>query len=133
MTTTKLQWITFPLNWTWVAVGYSYFVLGHLLPITILQVLSANFLLLKIAVSGWAFGGLAVIAFLIGYRSRGVTVLEAVIASILYTLTMSAAVGRFWSHSLNVTGELWFGLAIIVAAVSAMLGEVIQHSAEQKQ
>ncbi|MFA5835129.1 MAG: hypothetical protein WDA22_16745 [Bacteroidota bacterium] len=133
MNASKLQWITFPPNWTWVAVGYCYFILGHLLPIAIMQWLSGYFLFLKVVIAGWAFGGLAVIAFIIGFRSRGVTVLEAVISSILYTLTMSVAVAGFWTKAMDISGQLWFILAIVASAISSVIGEIIQHSIEKQQ
>ena len=130
--TGKIQWITLPPNWLWIAVGYCYFILGHLLPIAILQWLSSYFLFLKVFVAAWAFGGLAMIAFIIGFRSRGVTILEAVVSSILYALTMSVAVAGFWSRTLNISGELWFLLAIIAAGVSSTIGEVIQNSTKKQ-
>jgi hypothetical protein len=126
MTTTKNKWISFPPDWLWVAVGYCFFVIGHLFPLSIFHWLSVTGTWMGSIAAAWAFGGLAVISFMIGFRSRGVRIVEAVIAALVYTVTMNIAFSNFWTGTLQINGAKWLILAFITSAISASIGEVMQ-------
>lgn len=127
MTTTQKPWIAFPPDWTWISVGFCYFVIGHLFPISILFTLGAGEGWLN-AISGiWAFGGLAVIAFIIGYRSVNIAVLEAVIACMIYTFILNVGVSSYWTGTLKLSGEFWMLMAFVTSTISATMGELVQN------
>jgi hypothetical protein len=127
MTTSQQQWITFPLNKTWIVVGYCLYVVGHLFPLAMLYWLEGNGGMVRAVAGAWSFGGLAVIAFIIGYRSRGITIIEPIISALLYTLTMNVAFSNFWTGTLQINGLLWLVLAFIASSISATIGEIMQH------
>ena len=131
MNTNQNKWITFPPDWTWVTVGFCYYVLIHLLPMSILNWMSGNNNFFQMLSSAWAFGGLAVVAFIIGFKSKNIAVLEAIIASLLYALTLNVAMANMWTESLTLTGPLWLILAFVTSAISATIGEIVQNMKEK--
>jgi hypothetical protein len=126
MKTIKKQWITFPPDWTWISVGFCYFVIGHLLPLSILNWMSHSSSFFQVLYTAWAIGGLAVIAFIIGFNSKNIAVLEAIIASLLYTIILNVAVANMWTQTMTLTGPLWMVLAFVTSAFSATIGEIVQ-------
>jgi hypothetical protein len=126
MNTEQKPWISFPPDWRWITVGFCYFVLGHLFPISLLNLLSVNGGIFSAITSAWAFGGLAVVSFIIGFRSRNIAVLEAVIASIAYTLIMNIAVMNMWTRTFQFTGVRWMFMILTISIISATIGEVVQ-------
>ncbi|MBI2427563.1 MAG: hypothetical protein HYV29_01955 [Ignavibacteriales bacterium] len=127
MSTSQQQWITFPPNWTWVVVGYCFYILGHLLPLALLYWIMGSGGIIRVIAGAWSFGGLAVVAFIIGYRSRGVTIIEPIIAALVYAATMNVAFSNFWTGTLEINGALWLVLAFVASAISAAMGEMMQH------
>ncbi|MCK9410054.1 MAG: hypothetical protein WCX28_08220 [Bacteriovoracaceae bacterium] len=124
-------WITFPPDWKWITVGFCYFVLGHLFPISLMNLLSSGGGLFYAITGAWSFGGLAVVAFIIGYRSKNIAVVEAVIASILYTLVMNVAVMKMWTGTFQLSGFRWMVMILAISIISATIGEVIQSMKER--
>ena len=115
------------IDWKWVGIGYCFFVVFHLLPS---YVISGFNMQMDIAAQGlWLFIGLAVIAFYIGYRSRGVTILEPAISAFLYDITLLLEFHNFWgravSHSYGII-YVWGILTLVLTICSAWLGEVFQ-------
>lgn len=127
MSSSQQQWISYPPNWTWVVVGYCYYVLGHLFPLALLYWIMGTGGIVRLFAGTWSFGGLAVVAFIIGYRSRGVTIIEPVIAALVYAATMNVAFSNFWTGTLEINGTLWLLLAFIASSISATIGEMMQH------
>jgi len=132
MDTIQKQWITFPPDWTWISVGFCYFVIGHLFPISIMNWMSRSFSFFQTLSSAWAFGGLAVIAFIIGLKSKNIAVLEAIIACLLYTLVMNVAMANMWTGSLRLTGLLWMIVAFVTSTISVTIGEIVQSVNEKR-
>ncbi|MEW5797584.1 MAG: hypothetical protein AB1728_01135 [Bacteroidota bacterium] len=127
MNTSQQQWISFPPNWTWITVGYCFYILGHLFPLALLYWLAGSGGIVRMIAGAWSFGGLAVVAFIIGYRSRGVTIIEPVVAALVYAATMNVAFSSFWTGTLEINGTLWLVLAFVASSISATIGEVLQH------
>jgi hypothetical protein len=120
------KWISFPPDWTWISVGFCYFVIGHLLPLSILSWMSSGDGMFQYITSVMSFAGLAVIAFIIGYRSRNIAVVETVIACLLYTFIMNVATSQMWNQSFRMAGPAWMMLAFVTSALSATMGEIVQ-------
>ncbi len=116
-----------PIDWKWVGVGYCFFVVFHLLPTYIANgfALQTNELDRGI----WLFVGLAIIAFYIGYKSKGITIVEPAISAVLYDLTLLLEFRDFWGRSASHapgTLLLWGMLTLVLAVASAWLGEKYQ-------
>jgi hypothetical protein len=123
------------INWKWVGVGYCLFVVYHLLPSYVLLGF-ARFGMLGEAGKGiWLFIGFAVIAFYIGYRSRGITILEPAISSVLYVVTLTLLFEKFWGRSFSMRSAgviyVWIVGAGVIAFVSAWVGELWQSRKER--
>jgi hypothetical protein len=126
MTTEPYPWIAFPPDWRWITVGFCYCVLGHLLPISVLEIFSGGHDCIHMVPVVWSLGGLAAIALFVGYRSRNVTVFEAVIACAAYALMMDGAVANKWTDAWRLTGFRWMIVILPGSIVSAVAGEVLQ-------
>ena len=115
------------IDWKWVGIGYCFFIVFHLLPTYVLS----GFALQSDAIAGgiWLFFGLAVIAFYIGYKSRGVTIIEPAISALLYDATLLFEFHSLWgrspSHSPGLFIE-WALITLVVAVAAAWLGELFQ-------
>jgi hypothetical protein len=123
------------IDWKWVGIGYCCFVVFHLLPSYLLvgYSLAAR---MEDAVKGvWLFLGLAPIAFYIGYRSRGVTILEPAISAIFYDITLLLEFRNFWgrtiSHSWGII-YFWALATLLITITCAWLGEIYQARKESK-
>lgn len=136
---------TFAVDWRWILAGYCYLVLFHLLP----TVMLGSFAFPVSPVGGigsvkavnvatvWLLFGVAVVAFVIGYRSRGFTILEPAISGVLYAFTTAA--GFHGLLASNVREEVpmaivfWVLIVIILTVASAWLGEIAQRRAEKSR
>jgi hypothetical protein len=121
------------IDWKWVGIGYCFFVVFHLLPSYIINGFDMH---MDTADRGfWLFVGLAVIAFYIGYKSRGVTILEPAISALLYDMTLLLEFRNLWgrivSHSWGII-YVWGILTFVLAICSAWLGELFQARKKAK-
>lgn len=118
------------IDWKWVGVGYCFFVVYHLLPSYLLLGLARFGMATETAKGVWLFIGLALIACYIGYRSRGVTILEPSISALLYTATLTLLFDRFWGRSFGIRSAwliyVWVVGGFGIAFVSAWIGELLQ-------
>lgn len=126
------------IDWRWVGIGYCFFVVFHLLPSYLAIFLSPLVSGGRMADKGlWLFFGLAVIGYYIGYRSKGVTILEPAISSVLYLLTLSLLFERFWGRAMTTRTIglmiVWAALSFIISFVSAWIGELMQARKEMKR
>jgi hypothetical protein len=132
----KIEFRLGTIDWSWVGVGYCFLVVFHLLP---------SYFLLGIGKFGqhaeflkavWLFGGLAIVSFCIGYRSWSVTILEPAISAIVYTATLALLLGELSGRSFSLRSAgflyLWMVAILVVATLSAWIGERVQSS-RQKQ
>ena len=125
------------IDWRWVGIGDCFFVVFHLLPSYFLIFLSPLFSQTNMADKGiWLFLGLGVIGFYIGYRSKGVTILEPALSSVLYLLTLTLLFERFWGRSLNTRTMglmlIWVVVGFVISFVSAWIGEILQARKEMR-
>lgn len=120
------------IDWRWVGLGFCFFVVFHMMPLYLF---------------GWAFEssddganswvlwaciymGLGLVSSYIGFRSRGVTIAEPVIAGLLYIVALFNAIPQI--HPLS-TDRGWPAVlisllaAFVVCSVSAYVGEIIQQ------
>lgn len=119
-------------DWRWVWIGYCFFVVLHLLPTMILTLMSRSGMGLgwDIGTLLWMFFGIAIVGAYIGFKSKGVTVLEPAISGALYTLTLVVSIRKLWDLPfgwrplLSAFGSMLAAFAI--ALVSAWLGELLQ-------
>ncbi|HTY39102.1 MAG TPA: hypothetical protein VMH23_18430 [Bacteroidota bacterium] len=115
------------IDWKWVGIGYCFFVIFHLLPSYIINGFYMGMDNLGRGI--WLFFGLGIIAFYIGYKSKGVTILEPAIAALFYDATLLVEFRDFWgrtiSHSLGII-YVWGVLTLVVTIYSAWLGETVQ-------
>jgi len=121
------------INWKWVGIGYCFFVVFHLLPSYVINGFNMG---VDLGAQGlWLFAGLAIIAFYIGYRSRGITILEPAISALLYDITLLLEFRDFWgrivSHSYGIIYVLGI-LTLVLTICSAWLGEVLQSRKKGK-
>ena len=119
-----------PINWQWVLVGYCFFVVFHLLPSFLLFGFSKALLKEELPAFIWFFLGLGIVSFFIGYKSRGVTIIEPAIAALLYTLTLIFEFGTFSARSLSLrnVGALyvWTVVVLVLTLTGAWIGELVQ-------
>ena len=127
----ELKKFTFDIRW--VGVGFCFFVTLHLFPGYLMYQLRNIFPAFSVIYTGWMFGGTAFVGFLIGYRSRGVTVLEAAAAAILYSLVFLAAVDVMWGTPVKMYVTFWIYTIFAIATLSAALGEVVQAMKEKRK
>jgi hypothetical protein len=124
-------------DWRWLVVTYSFLVLFDLLP---------GFLAFGLGTffrpygfwwfTLWAGGGIAIVSAYVGFGSRGTTIFEPAIASLLYALTLLAAFEVPWK---NAEGYRFvtFRIALLVFAFliglgAAAVGEWIQMRKERR-
>ncbi|MBI4427907.1 MAG: hypothetical protein HY562_02195 [Ignavibacteriales bacterium] len=124
------------IDWRWVGVGYCLFVVFHLMPSYLLLGLARFGLADELSKGIWLFAGLAVIGWYIGYRSRGVTILEPSISAFVYTLTLALFFDRFWGRSFSMRSAgliyVWTLGGFVIAFVSAWIGELWQARKQAK-
>ncbi len=123
-----------PIDWTWVGVGYCFFVVFHLLP-SYLMMFGMPIDLLGMAI--WLFIPLAIIGFVIGRWSRGVTIIEPGLSALAYVLTLTLEFGHIWGRSFSLRSGgiiyLWAVSSFVIAVTSAWVGELVQARKEQKK
>jgi hypothetical protein len=119
------------IDWRWVGLGVCFFIVMHLLPTYLLfqfRIITTAFSTLF---SVWVFAGMAFVGFFIGWKSKGVTILEAGIASLLYAFILLSAIQVKWEGPLVISSLFWFGAVVVIATVSAWFGELVQSMKER--
>ena len=135
----------FSLDWRWVVAGYCYLILFHLLPTYLLGGSSGFFLIPHLPGEGgigsglgsldfgmiWLLGGVAVVAFVVGWKSTGFTILEPALSGALYALTTALAFHQFASARVRDREVLavvfWMLIVVILSVASAWMGEAVQQ------
>ncbi len=123
------------IDWPWVGVVFCIYVVFHLLPTYFLATIGGGMKGGFATFGVWMFAGLAVIGLYIGYRSRGVTMIEPGLAALLYVFVFFLSIQRFWGDTFSFTqlgGALaWMAAAFVIAIGSAYVGELLQARKEQ--
>ena len=137
MDTGKERRIRMLINWRWLVVTYCFLILFSLFPTFLAfgtQVFFQPYATQWFTL--WAGGTMAVVCGYVGFRSRGITLLEQGIASLLYVLTLIAAFESPWE---NVKGfsrvEFKIGLlllAFLIGFGAASVGEWLQMRKERR-
>ena len=137
METNESQRSLISIDWRWLIVTYCFLVLFGLFPSFLAFGVGTLFRPLGFWwFTLWAGGGVAIISGYIGYRSRGVTILEPGFGSMLYAVTLLAAFEVPWK---NAEGYrfIMFRIALLVFAFligsgGAAVGEWLQLRKEKK-
>jgi hypothetical protein len=117
------------IDWKWLIVSFCFLVLFHLLP----SFLATDFLFsidepFKFLI--WLVLGICVISAIIGFYSRGITVLEPALASIIYALILLSQAKIPWKFDYDirsVIARFVFLMAVfVVACFGAAFGEWLQ-------
>ena len=119
------------IDWRWVGLGICFFIVMHLLPTYLLfefRIMSSAFSTLF---SVWVFAGMAFVGFFIGWKSKGVTIVEAGIAGLVYGFILLAAIQQELGGPLVISSIGWFVAVIAIATVSAWFGELVQSVKEK--
>ncbi|MGA7160821.1 MAG: hypothetical protein WBZ48_07455 [Bacteroidota bacterium] len=126
----------FKIDWRWIGLNFCFFVSFHLLPSHIIYLMR----LISPQMGGlyliWIFGGIAVISFLIGYKSHKVTIWETTIASALYAIVLMAEIHQVWELKFFITSywvPYWIIAIIAIATLSAWLGEYVKVMKERNR
>ncbi|MBM3298352.1 MAG: hypothetical protein FJY85_00145 [Deltaproteobacteria bacterium] len=125
------------INWRWLVVTYCFLILFSLFPTFLAfgtEVFFQSYATQWFTL--WAGGSMAVVCAFVGARSKGITLLEPGIASMLYVLTLIAAFELPWE---NVKGfsrvEFKIGLfllAFLIGFGAAAMGEWMQMRREKR-
>jgi hypothetical protein len=136
---------SFSLDWRWIVAGYCYLILFHLLPTYLIGGSSGFFLVLHLPGEGgigsslepldvgmiWLLAGIAIVAFVVGWKSRGFTILEPALSGALYALTTALAFHELASARVRDRAVLaivfWVLIVVILSAASAWMGEAVQQ------
>jgi hypothetical protein len=126
-------------SWRWIVATYCYLVLFHLLP----TFLMGGLILPHLSTPGgsrvhaidpasvWLILGVAVVAFVVGYRSKGFTIIEPAIAGVLYAFTTAAGFRHVFTVNVHDRAALaalfWLLIVVILTVASAWVGEVVQQ------
>ena len=116
----------FTFDIRWVGLGFCLFVVMHLLPAYFIYYLRIASSAAVIVYTVWLFAGIAFVAFYIGYKSRGVTIVEAGIAGALYSFVLLAAVHSSWEAPIEMANALWFYSILVISTLGAYVGELVQ-------
>ncbi len=133
----------FSVDWRWIVAGYCYLVLFHLLPTYLLGGLSVLMIFLgpfspthagldpSVVLMVWMLTGIAIVSFIVAFRSKGVTILEPAYAGVLYAVTLAFAFHELLSPSVRSRYTLsvifWLLIVVILSVTSAWIGEVVQQ------
>jgi hypothetical protein len=136
---------TFSFDWRWVVAAYCYLVLFHLFPACLMNGFTIRFAWFShgggldesaLAIV-WLLGGVGVVAFVVGWRSKGITIFEPIVAGALYGITMAVGFQRLVSSYVRerrVLGVVfWLLMIVIVSASCAWIGEAYQRRQEARR
>ncbi len=129
---------SFSIDWRWVVAGYCYLVLFHLFPTYLMNGFSVRHLFIPpegtineaSLATIWLMGGVGVVAFIVGWKSRGMTILEPAFSGTLYGITMAAGyrtlITSFVHDRPLLTLIFWILMVMITSATCAWIGEAVQ-------
>ena len=128
-----------PLQLIWIWVSFCMYVCFHLLPSYVtggLFTLSVGTPTDEMIMLIWTYFGIGLVGTFIGYRSRGITVFEPAIASLLYIIVLSFTLPHITSLQIEAGKVphllLAFIAAFVVAAAGGALGEILQARKAKK-
>ena len=136
---------TFSLDWRWVVAAYCYLVLFHMFPTYLMNGFTIRFALfshgggldesaLPIV---WLLGGVGVVAFVVGWRSKGFTIFEPIVAGALYGITMAVGYQRLVSSYARdrklLAAIFWLLMVVVVSGGCAWIGEAYQRRQEARR
>jgi hypothetical protein len=116
----------FTVDWRWIGLSFCFFICFHLLPSHIIYMVRIISPAMTTLHAVWMFAGMALVGFLIGYKSQGVTIWEAAIASTVYAFVLLSAINGLWQAKIEFKTPYWIIAIIAIATLSAWFGEYIQ-------
>jgi putative effector of murein hydrolase LrgA (UPF0299 family) len=135
----------FSLDWRWVVAAYCYLVLFHLFPTYLMNGFSIRLAWMPhgaglnestLAIL-WLLGGVGVVAFVVGWRSKGITILEPLVAGALYGVTMAVGYQTLMSSYARdrklLAAIFWLLMIIVVSGACAWIGEAYQRRQEARR
>ena len=129
------------VDWRWIVAAYCYLVLFHLLPTYLMGGLTifprlpggdgGSGLKPSDLATIWLLGGIAIVSFIVGWRSKGFTILEPALAGILYAITTTLGFRELVTAHVRDRAALaavfWLLIVMILSVASAWIGEVVQE------
>ncbi len=113
------------ISWRWLVVTYCFLVLFHLLPSSLVSGLSLFRLqALIVPILAWLGIGIVTVCAYVGFRSAGITLGEAGIASMLYVATLFFVLPKEWppSFQYRVLTTPWLAAFLIVIFLAGLGG-----------
>lgn len=128
------------LNWRWLVVTYCFLVLFHLLPSSLVSGLSLfRIQPLIVPIFAWLGVGIIAVCAYVAFRSAGITLVEAGIASMLYVATLFFVLPKEWPPSFyyRVLSTPWIAPFLLVIFLTglggAAFGKWLQMRKQKKQ
>ena len=123
-----------PIDWQWFIVSYCFLTLFHLLPLFLIAG-STNWFVEPFGFLVWLALGAAIVSAIIAFQSRGITILEPGLASILYTFTLLGTAKTQWlfGHGFRSVAEqaLLLLAVFVIGCCGAIVGEWLQIRKEK--
>ena len=124
------------LDWNWVGVTFVLYVIFYLLPILLVGGVFGNFIITTKAglfIGAWSFGAALILSAIVGFLSKGVTILEpaigGVILVILWFLAYRVFIARYSEARVFVDIPYLVGIMIsifLLSLLGAWYGEKAQ-------
>jgi hypothetical protein len=129
------------VDWRWIVAAYCYLVLFHLLPTYLMGGLmifprfpgggGGSGLKPSDLATIWLLGGIAVVSFIVGWRSKGFTILEPAVAGMLYAITTTLGFHELVTAHVRdrvaLAAVFWLLIVMILSVASAWMGEAVQQ------
>jgi hypothetical protein len=124
-----------PIDWKWLVVSFCFLVLFHLF----VSFLATGFLFANdepLIFLTWLMVGVGVICAVIGFQSKGITVLEPALASIIYALILLSIAKIPWKFDYDIRSViarfLFLMGVFVVGCFGAAFGEWLQMRKERR-
>jgi hypothetical protein len=122
------------IDWRWLLVSYCFLILFHLFP-SFLITGWRNTYVGPVGFLSWLTIGTGIVCAVIGVWSRGITILEPGLASILYTFTLVGGLKPQWLFGRDFRSTAWQIVLLlsmfVVGCLGAALGEWLQMRKEK--
>jgi hypothetical protein len=125
-----------PIDWRWLIVSYCFFVLFHLLP-SFLITGSKSAFIEPFAFLAWLGAGTLIMCTVIGIWSKGITILEPGLASVLYAFTLIGGLKPQWLFGRDFRATAWQVVLLlsmfVIGCLGAAFGEWLQMRKEKNK
>ncbi|HTY38806.1 MAG TPA: hypothetical protein VMH23_16925, partial [Bacteroidota bacterium] len=119
-----------PFDWRWFIASYCFLILFHLLP-SFLVTGSKSAFIEPFSFLSWLGGGSLIVCAVIGIWSKGVTILEPGLATVLYAFTIVGGLKPQWLFGRDFRATAWQIVLLlamfVIGCIGAAFGEWLQH------